>query len=93
MRHGELPSGLTLQRTTPVFDSDDVPAGLRRAHRIAPEVWGAIEVLEGTLVFAWEEGVEPPVVLTAGDSLVIPPDVAHHVEPGPDARFHVRFHR
>lgn len=93
MRHGDLPPGLEHQRTTPEFDADTVPAGLLRAHRVADEVWGVVEVLAGSLTFVWEDRSSAPVALTAGDSLVIPPDMPHHVEPGPDARFHVSFHR
>jgi tellurite resistance-related uncharacterized protein len=36
-------------RCTPVFDENTLPAGLRRAHRTKPGVWGAIRVLEGRL--------------------------------------------
>jgi tellurite resistance-related uncharacterized protein len=81
------------QRTTPDFDAGTVPAGLLRAHRVAPEVWGEIEVLAGTLTFVWEDRPDAPVLLEPGDTLVIPPDRPHHVQPGPDARFHVSFHR
>lgn len=93
MRHGELPPDLTLQRTTPDFDADSVPDGLRRAHQIAAEVWGLLEVLDGSLRFVWEDGSTEPLDLAAGDSVVIPPEVLHHVEPGADARFHVSFYR
>ncbi len=81
------------QRTTPDFDADTVPAGLLRAHRVAPEVWGEVEVLAGTLTFVWEDRPDARVLLEPGDTLVIPPDEPHHVEPGPGARFHVSFHR
>lgn len=93
MRHGELPPDLTLQRTTPDFDPDTIPAGLRRAHQIAAGVWGLLEVLAGSLRFVWEERDDPPIDLVAGDSVVIPPETFHHVEPGPDVRFHVSFYR
>lgn len=93
MRHGELPPGVERQRTTPEFDAATVPAGLLRAHRVAPEVWGEVEVLAGSLTFVWEDRPSSPVSLSAGDTLVIPPDEPHHVELGPEARFHVSFHR
>ena len=70
-----------------------MPAGLLRAHRVAPEVWGEVEVLAGSLTFVWEDRPSSPVSLSAGDTLVIPPDEPHHVELGPEARFHVSFHR
>lgn len=93
MRHGELPEGVSLQRSTDVFDSSSVPAGLLGAHQTAAQVWGEVEVLAGSLTFVWEDGDEPGVVLSAGDTLVVPPAKPHHVELGPDARFRVSFHR
>lgn len=94
MRHGTLPDGLSLVRTTDEFDATTVPAGLLRAHRVARDVWGLLEVRDGTLRFVWEEpDGAPPIDLAAGDSVVIPPDVPHRVEPGADARFAVQFHR
>ena len=45
MQHGCLPPGLAWQRTTDDFDATSVPAGLLRSHRIAPEVWGELEVV------------------------------------------------
>lgn len=74
-----------------------MPAGLRRTHRIADGVWGVLRVRAGSLVFVDEDtvpvGSEGAVTLVAGDSLVISPGVAHHVEPDPDARFTIEFHR
>lgn len=56
-------------------------------------MWGLLEVVAGSVAFVWEDRADGPVLLAAGDSVVIPPQVPHHVEPGPDARFHVSFHR
>ena len=56
--------------------------------------FAAIQVRAGSLRFVWEDGDGgDPIDLVAGDSVVIPPDVHHRVEPGPDARFVVQFHR
>ena len=93
MQHGHLPEGLALQRTTDEFDADTVPAGLLRAHRLAAGVWGLLTVNAGELTFVWEDRPDAPVELHEGDALVIEPEVRHHVEPGPDARFMVAFHR
>lgn len=94
MDHGSLPSGLTLQRTTDVFTDTTVPAGLLRAHRVAQGVWGRLVVLERRLRFVWE-GAENghPIELGEGDSVVIPPDTPHRVEPLEGCRFVVEFHR
>lgn len=93
MQHGELPEGLALQRETDRFTADTVPPGLLRAHRVATGVWGVLHVEAGTLAFVWEDRPGEPLALAAGDAVVIPPDVHHHVEPGPGARFRVAFHR
>jgi quercetin dioxygenase-like cupin family protein len=45
------------------------------------------------MTFVWEDRPDDPVNLHAGDSLVIEPATRHHVEPGPDVRFTVAFHR
>lgn len=92
MQHGDLPDGVTRQRTTDTFDAGSVPAGLLRAHRVGAGVWGQIEVVAGHLTFVWEDA-GGSVELSAGDTLVIPPGVPHHVEPDGDARFRVSFHR
>ena len=93
MEHGRLPPGLTLQRTTDEFTPSTVPAGLQRAHRVARNVWGRLRVIEGQLRFVWEEpGADQPLDLDSGDSVVIPPDTLHRVEPGPVCRFVVEFH-
>lgn len=93
VQHGELPTGVEHQRTTDDFTDQTVPAGLLRAHKIAPEVWGRLVTVAGTVRFVWEDSASEPVVLGAGDSVVIPPDTPHHVEPQAGARFHVEFYR
>jgi tellurite resistance-related uncharacterized protein len=94
VEHGSLPDDVELERTTPELTAQSVPPGLLRAHRVARGVWGRLRVLEGGLRFVWEaDGEEAGIELAAGDAVVIPPEVAHHVEPGPTCRFVVEFHR
>jgi tellurite resistance-related uncharacterized protein len=96
MDHGQLPPDVHLVRTTDEFTDTSVPTGLLRAHRVASGVWGRLRVLDGALRFVWETGDDgdgESVDLAAGDSLVIPPDTPHRVEPGPGSRFVVEFHR
>ncbi len=88
-----LPTGLVLARTTEVFDAGTVPAGLRRAHRVADGVWGRLVVHAGTVNFVFEDAADEPVLVAAGASIVIPPGRAHHVEPDDSARFVVEFYR
>ena len=94
MDHGSLPPDLTLDRTTDEFTEATVPPGLLRAHRVARGVWGRLVVMEGRLRLVWEDaGAGDPLELVGGDSVVIPPDTPHRVEPGPECRFVVEFHR
>lgn len=93
MQHGLLPEGLVLQRVTDEFTAQSVPSGLMRSHRLAAGVWGVLRVAVGTLIFVREAQPEARVALAAGDALVIPPEVPHHVEVGTDTRFTVEFHR
>ena len=87
-----LPAGVGLVRTTDTFTDESVPAGLRRAHRVAAGVWGRLVVLAGAVTYV-EEGSGLDRTLGPGDAQVIAPDTAHHVEPAAGARFHVEFHR
>jgi len=93
MDHGQLPAGVVLTRSTREFDAETVPDGLRRAHRIGAGSWGLLRLRAGTLRFVWEDPGRGAVELTAGDTLVIEPEVPHHAEPAIDARFLIEFHR
>lgn len=88
----ELPAGLEHVRTTPVFLASSVPGGLLRAHQIAPAVWGRLCVSAGSVTFVLEATGESRR-LVEGDTQVIEPETAHHVEPEPDAVFTVEFYR
>ena len=86
-----LPSGFVLDRTTAEFDERSVPAGLLRDHRIAPGVWGRLVVRSGALRFGF--GDDPEFAVTAGESVVIPPQQVHHVAVVGPVRFAIEFHR
>jgi len=89
----DLPDGLTLQRTTPIFDAHTTPAGLRKAHSIAAGVWGRLVVEDGSLGFVFEDAPDEIGTVTAGEYQVIPPGRLHHVVIGGPVRFAVEFHR
>ncbi len=89
----ELPAGVTLHRTTAVFDNTSVPAGLLRAHRIADGVWGRLVVRRGSVRFVFEDEPEAPIVARPGTDVVIPPARPHHIELDEPAEFVVEFHR
>jgi tellurite resistance-related uncharacterized protein len=92
----KMPDGLTFVRVTPEFTSDTLPAGLRRAHRVAPGAWGRLRVLEGTVRFVFENadsehGAAGTHELAQDESIDIPPDVPHRVEPMSGCRLTVEF--
>lgn len=81
---GELPEAVTHVRNSAVWDETSLPAGLRRAHRLAPGTWGVLHVDSGALRFGETE-------ITAGRTRVIPPGVEHQVEPLGRVRCWVEF--
>jgi len=87
----EMPDGLEPVRTTVSWDATTVPDALRRAHRVAAERWGLLEVEAGGVRF--KADTQPPidVVVTPGRPQPIPPELDHNVEPAEGARFHVTF--
>ena len=89
----QLPEGLELVRTTPVFDETTVPAALLRAHRVATGVWGRLVVRTGSLTFVFEDGDGGGRAVAAGQSVVIPPDRPHHLVMSGPVTFVVEFHR
>lgn len=89
----ELPAGLEHVRTTEVWDEHSVPAGLRRAHRVADGVWGRLNVLTGAVTFVFDDQPHEPIVVLAGSSVVIPPAREHHLVFDGPATFAVEFHR
>lgn len=76
----ELPVGLRTARTAGPFDADNIPSGLRRAHRVAGGTWGVLRVLQGAVGF-WMD-TEPPLQrrVEMGGTQSIPPDVLHAVD-------------
>ena len=47
----EMPEGLRRGWRSADWDARSLPAGLRRAHKLAPGKWGILVVGEGSLVF------------------------------------------
>ena len=89
----DLPAGLSLQRTTPTFDEDSTPPGLRAAHAIAAGVWGRLVVEAGALGFVFDDTPDDVRTLAVGSHQVIPPERVHHVVIDGPVRFAVEFHR
>ncbi|MEI2298816.1 DUF1971 domain-containing protein [Ensifer sp. MJa1] len=65
-------------RSTPVFNEHTIPAPLRQAHSLRPGAWAKLSVLEGVLKYCLPP--QPAAELAAATSVVIPPELAHHLE-------------
>ncbi|WP_413783104.1 DUF1971 domain-containing protein (plasmid) [Novosphingobium aerophilum] len=78
-------------RSTPVFDQDTIPSGLRGNHRTKAGVWGVIRVLEGALRLTY---VEPrsEIVLEPSVVGVVKPEQEHFVTPLGSVRMQVDFY-
>ena len=96
MSHLRIPKESTIQRSTPFFTKDNVPAALLTHHNTAEGVFGQICVMEGQVTyygFADENATEPEVVvvINAGEFATSPPQYWHHVEVSDDAQFNINF--
>lgn len=96
MSHLRIPKEWTIQRSTPFFTKDNVPAALLTHHNTAEGVFGQICVMEGQVTyygFADENATEPEVVvvINAGEFATSPPQYWHHVELSDDAQFNINF--
>lgn len=89
----EAPEGLEAYRSTPEFTLETVPAGLLRDHATKAGTWGRIEVLEGEVTYTTAAPSDRRLVLGAGETAMIPPELLHHVDLSPDTRFRVVFLR
>ena len=79
-RQARLPDGAEPYRTIGPFGPDTLPRGLLAEHRLKPGTWGLLQLSEGALYFAWDDEAGGTDHLQAPATLVVPPEVLHHVE-------------
>ena len=96
MNHQRIPAHWTIQRSTPFFTKETVPAALLSHHNTAAGVFGQLCVMEGTVTyfgFADSEAKEPElkVVINAGLFATSPPQYWHRIEMSDDAQFNINF--
>ena len=88
----ELPESACPVRSSPVWDERTMPAGLRRAHQLAPGTWGVLRVHDGALRFSTGHVPSTGMELRSGSPpLVIPPQALHQVSPSGPVRFSIEF--
>lgn len=78
-------------KSTPVFDENTLPAGLRKEHRTKAGVWGVIRVLEGRLRYRVLDPVSETILDPEHPGLVLP-DQPHFVEPLGVMKMRVEFY-
>lgn len=74
------------------FDADTIPAGLRRRHDLKPGAWGVLHILSGGLRFCWDDEQGGCRMLSAGERMLIPPAVPHHLETSGPVTITIAFH-
>lgn len=87
----QLPPGLVAYKRTPVFDHDNLPAGLRREHRTRAGVWALIHVIEGRLRYRTLDPMSEQI-LCPGTPGIVQPEQPHEVEPLGPVRLFVAFY-
>jgi len=78
-------------KSTPVFDENTLPSGLRKEHRTKAGVWGIIRVLEGRLRYHVLDPISETVLDPDRPGLVLP-DQPHSVEALGAMRMQVEFY-
>lgn len=89
----KLPHNAEAYGRSPDFTFDNLPDKLRSAHSTKAGTWGLLHVLEGKIRFE----LEPPKTGTReavpSETIVIEPEVLHHVELLEPGRFFIEFYR
>lgn len=75
-----LPEDARPYRRIGPFGADAIPAGLLRRHDLKESVWGLLSVTAGSIRFNWDDEQGGGRLLKAGDTMLIPPRVPHHLE-------------
>lgn len=96
MSHLRIPKNWTIQRSTPFFTKENVPAALLSHHNTAEGVFGQLCVMEGTVTYfgfadANASEHELKVVIEAGQFATSPPQYWHRIEMSDDAQFNINF--
>ncbi|WP_283418345.1 DUF1971 domain-containing protein [Sphingopyxis sp. Geo48] len=79
-RGPDLPVQARPYRTIGPFDADSIPAGLWLQHELKAGVWGLLSVEEGNIRFCWDDQRGGERLLSAGETILIPPAAPHHLE-------------
>lgn len=78
-------------RSTPIFDEETLPKGLRTEHSTKAGVWGIVRVLEGRVKLTYLDPRSEIVLDPATPGLLLPQQ-PHFVEPLGAMRMQVDFY-
>ena len=92
-RPGVLPPGAACYRRIGPFDRQNLPSGLLHEHQLKEGVWGVVTLVSGSMHFIWDDVDGGELVISAPDSLVIPPETPHHVAANGDFSLEIEFYR
>lgn len=93
MRPQTLPPGAVLYKTVGPFDADSLPDGLKRAHRLKAGAWGLLTLQKGEIAFVWDDADGGEILLSAPATIVVPPEIPHHLRLAGPFRLSIGFHR
>ena len=88
-----LPPGLERYGESPVFTPENLPEKLKTAHTTKAGTWGLLRVHTGIVQYFVDVPPYAQAVVSAGKTVVIEPEVPHHVEFGLLGSFQVEFWR
>lgn len=89
-----LPDDAECYRTIGPFSRDTIPAGLLRRHDLKQGTWGVVTILSGEVDFAWDDGAGGAggtTQLVAGQAMLVPPTVPHHLAPTGEVMLEIGF--
>lgn len=88
-----IPATAVRYKTVGPFDLDSLPDGLEREHRLKEGTWGSLTILAGQIAFVWDDEQGGEVVVETPATIVIPPEVPHHLRPSGPVLLEIGFHR
>jgi hemoglobin len=88
-----LPAGLVRYGESPVFTPENLPEKLKTSHTTKAGTWGLLRVHTGIVQYFVDVPPHARAVVSAGKTVVIEPEVPHHVEFALAGSFQVEFWR
>ncbi len=78
--------------STPIFTNITCPDAIRKAHQADKGYYGVLNILDGSLIFVWEDNHER-IVLDNKKPFYIESERKHHLEFDGQVKFRVDFYK